>query len=201
MAPPIAGRRPPGPTAKPAAVVFGIILAIFLVGFVADAITSSHTSTPTPAGRPVVVAGTGGLVAESGGAVLDPIVSSSGPPTDILDATLLPRGSQAVPGSASNHALGLYDSTLTVQIPAAEQATITFFKAELAAGKWHVVSSGTDGAGYRFIAQHPSSDGYEWELGVTLSATAFRSQVPGDQAPPGGVTPTVIRLFQMSDFS
>jgi len=86
-------------------------------------------------------------------------------------------------------------------VAAAEQAVITFVRAELAAGSWHTLSAGAYGSGYRFIAEHPGSDGYEWELGETLSPTTFSSPVPGMSVPPSGVTPVTLRLFAISDES
>ena len=200
-APPTRPPRPPGPTAKPAAVVFGIILAIALAGWIADAVTSSHSTstTTTPAGPATAVPGTGGLVPEPSNGVLASMVTTAGPPADVLSALVFPRGSVAVPGSTQDHALGLYDSTVSVQVPAAQQAVITFWRAELSAGRWHVISSGAhDTGGYQFIAQHPSSDGYEWELGLTVAPTSFSSSVPGVSAAPGGVTETAVRLFEIS---
>ena len=129
------------------------------------------------------------------------MVTTAGPPADVLAALVLPGGTAAVPGSVVDHALGLYDSTITVQIPAPEQDAIVFFRAELAAGRWRILSTGPYGGGYRFIAQHPSSDGYEWEAGITLSATSFRSAITGTTAPASGVTAADVRLYQTSDYS
>lgn len=195
--------RPPGPSAKPAAVVFGIILVLFVVGFVADQLSSSpHTRTPShpaPPSRPVP--GTGGLIAEPAAPLLAPVVTDREPPTNVVSALVVPEGTAFVPGSASQQGLGLFDATVHLQVPAPEQDVITFTRAELDAGQWQVLSAGPRGGGYQFVAQHPGSDGYEWEVGFTLSATAFTSTVPGVSAPAGGVTPIALRLFAISDAS
>jgi len=195
--------RPPGPSAKPAAVVFGIILLLFLAGFLADELTSApHAAPPvrgTPSSRPV--AGTGGLVAEPASSVLAPVATAGEPPANVVSALVVPRGTAGVPGSASQQGLGLYDATVHVQVPAAEQEVITFVRTELAAGSWHVLSAGLRGQGYQIVAQHPGSDGYEWEVGFTLSPTTFTSTVPGVRVPATGVTPVALRLFAVSDAS
>ncbi len=195
--------RPPGPSAKPAAVVFGIILLLFLVGFLVDELTSAPHATPsghaTPSSRPVP--GTGGLVAQPASSVLGPLSTAGQPPANVVSALVVPRGTAVVPGSASQQGLGLYDATVHVQVPAAEEAVITFVRTELGAGRWHVLSAGPRAQGYQIVAQHPGSDGYEWEVGFTVSPTTFTSAVPGVGAPAGGVTPVALRLFAISDAS
>jgi len=195
-------RRPPGPSARPAAVVFGIILVVFLAGAIADAITSSHGPSVARSPAAAAVPGTGGLVPEPGKRALAPIVTSGQPPTDIVSAVVVPSSAQVVPGSAIDRAVGLYDAQLGFEVPASAQSVITFLRTELAAGAWHVLSAeAVSGGGYRFIAQHPSGDGYEWELGVTVSPSVFHSSVPGMAVPAAGVTPMSLRLFAASDQS
>lgn len=199
---PAVGRRPPGPSTRPAAIAFGIILLIFVSGFVADDLTSAHHPPPAPHARALkAVPGTGGLVPEPSTDVIGPIVESDEPPANVLAALVVPGGTRTVPGSGTQSGLGLYDATIEVVVPAAQEAVITFTRAELAAGSWQTVSAGSDGTGYRFIAQHPGSDGYEWEVGVTLSSTTFHSPVTGMSVPASGVTPVTLRLFAISDES
>jgi len=79
------GRRPPGPSARPAAIVFGIILVVFLAGFVADDLSSAHHAAPsTHQATPKAVPGTGGLVPEPSTDVLGSIVDNDEPPANIL---------------------------------------------------------------------------------------------------------------------
>jgi hypothetical protein len=194
--------RPPGPSAKPAAVVFGVILLVFLAGFVADELSSAPHGArrPSPAAS-TPVPHTGGLVPGPASAVLAPVVTADEPPADIVSALVVPKGTAAVPGSASQQGVGLYDATIDLQVPAPEQDVITFTRTELAAGRWQVLSAGPSGHDYRIVAQHPGSDGYEWEVGLTLSPTTFTSSVPGTTAPAGGITPMTLRLFAIADAS
>jgi hypothetical protein len=195
-------RRPPGPSARPAAVVFAIIALIFLVGFIADDLTSAHH--PAPAAQHAAaraVPGTGGLVPEPSSDVLGPILTADEPPANVVSALVVPKGSEVVPHTATQLGLGLYDATIEVVFPGPEQHAIAFVRTELAAGSWHRVSAGPSSAGYLIVAQHPGSDGYQWELGATLSPTTFSSPVTGMSVPDTGVTPVTLRLFAISDES
>lgn len=203
LAGPVPGRgRPPGPTVKPAAAVFGIIALLFVVGFVTDDLTSAHHPTAPPAtsaaGTAGTVPGTGGLVAEKARAVIGPVVRSEEPPTDVLAALVVPKGTVAVPGTATQRGVGLYDATIDLQVPAPELDAITFFRTELKAALWSLTSTGPSGTGYQVLAQHPGSDGYEWEVGFTISPTRFTSAVAGQGVPPTGVTPVTLRLYANS---
>jgi len=199
--PELGGSRPPGPTVKPAAIVFAIIAVVFVAGFVADEVTSSHhAGSSAPTSSPAkAVAGTGGLVPEPATDVLGAILQPDGPPANILAALVVPKGTSVVPNTASQNGIGLYDARIDLQAPSTAGHMITFVRRELHAGQWKTVSAGSSGKAYQFIAEHPGSDGYEWELGVTISPTAFSSAVAGVTAPPSGVTPFEIRLFAVSD--
>ncbi len=201
--PPEPARRPPGPTAKPAAIVLAAILVVFLAGFFDDLVTSGHHGAPpSPASVARAVPGTGGLVPEASAAVLSPVVSADEPPANIVAALVVPKGTQDVPRSGVQQGVGLYDASIDVEVPAAETDVITFLRKELKAGDWTIDSTGpASDSTYRFIAEHPGSDGNEWELGCTLSPTAFSSTVPGMTVPRSGVTPLTLRLFAISDDS
>jgi hypothetical protein len=193
--------RPAGPTARPAAVVLAVIVVVFLAGFVADLLSSSHHgAAPSPSRGTAPVPGTGGLVAIPAAAVLAPITTADDPPPDILSALVVPEGTRDVAGSASQRGLGLYDASQGLVVPASEGDVITFLRTELGAGRWQITSAApASGGTYRIIAQHPGSDGYQWELGATLSATTFASPVAGMPVPKSGVTPLTLRLFAISD--
>lgn len=119
---------------------------------------------------------------------------------DIVAALVVPEGTAAVPGTSSQRGLGLYDASEAVVVPAAEAEVLTFLRTELGAGRWRITTAAPSSGGtFRIIAQHPASDGYQWELGATLSATTFTSPVPGMAVPKSGVTPLTLRLFAISD--
>jgi hypothetical protein len=129
---------------------------------------------------------------------LTPIITSGQLPSDILNVVALPKGTTVKAGSATDNGIGLYDHSLSFTIPLSEQNVITFYKAELKALKWQIVTEGPPphGApGYEVVGQHPSSDGYEWELGVTVAPTTFGT---GTHAA-NESTSFTMRLFAVTD--
>jgi hypothetical protein len=67
----------------------------------------------------------------------------------------------------------------------------------LKALKWQIVSQGLPPhgtPGYRIVGQHPSSDGYEWEIGVTVAPTTF-----GSASTAVDTTSYRLRLFAVTD--
>jgi hypothetical protein len=176
-------------------VVAGIAVLVLVVGVIGAALTSGGAK-PTAAPRSLPTARGATISATPGRAALSPIVSGGQPPDDILDAVALPRGTTVTAGSATNNGIGLYDHSLSFRIALPDQRVIDFFRAELGALKWQLVSQGpapTGTSGYRLVGQHPGSDGYEWEIGVTVAPTVFGA---GSGT---GTTPFTVRLFAVSD--
>ena len=192
--------RPPGPSAKPALIPVGIAALVLLVGGIGAVLTTSGSAQP-PANQAFPSVRAAGIAAVPARSALRPIVTAGQPPSDILDVVPLPRGAVATSGSAADNTLGLYDHSLSFTTTASEQKVITFYRAELPALKWQLESQGPPphGApGYQILGQHPSSDGYEWEVGVTVSPTTFGSSATGASAP-AGTTSFRVRLFAVSD--
>jgi hypothetical protein len=178
----------------------GIAALVLLIGGIGAALTSSGSARPSAPHRfPSVRAA--GIKAVAGGHALGPIVTAGQPPSDILNVVPLPRGAAAKSGSAANNTIGLYDHSLSFTMAVSEEKVIDFYRAELPALKWQLVSQGPPphgAAGYQIVGQHPSSDGYEWEIGVTVSPTTFGSGSAG-AAGTKGTTPFTVRLFAVSD--
>jgi hypothetical protein len=189
-------RRPPGPSTRPAFIVLGVALVVLLFGFIGALVTGGGakpaaplTSLPTARGA--------GITAVAGRRALAPITKGGQPPGDILDAVALPLGAVVTPASATNNGIGLYDHSLSFTTGVSEQRVIAFFRAELPALKWQIVSQGPapkPTPGYRIVGQHPSGDGYEWEIGVTVAPTTFGT---GPGAPE--TTSFSLRLFAVTD--
>jgi len=177
-------------------VVLGVVLLVFVIG-VALELASGSESRPTPAPAGVPTAPGAVLRAVPARPLLGTIVVAGQPPDDLLNALAVPRGSAAVPSSAVDQGVESYDRSLRLTVAATEQDVLSFFDAELPALHWKVLDHGptTPAGSYRILAQRPASDGLEWELGVTVSPTAFASS--GSGAP--GTTAYVVRLFSQSD--
>ncbi|MGH9017841.1 MAG: hypothetical protein ACRDY1_08865 [Acidimicrobiales bacterium] len=190
-------RRSAGPSTRQAFVVLGIAFLVLLGGGIAAALTSSGSAAP-PATRSLRTAAGATITAVPGGHALAVIVTAGSPPGDILDAVALPRGAAVTAGSARDNGIGLYDHSLSFSIGQAEQRVIDFFRAEMPALKWQVVSQGPPPhgtPGFRIVGQHPGSDGYEWEMGVTVAPTTFTTSA----AKPADTTSFTIRLFAVTD--
>jgi hypothetical protein len=188
-------RRPPGPSARPAMIPVGIAALVLIAGGISAALTSSGVDQP-PASRSIPTVRGATVRAVPGRTALRPIVIGGQPPQNILNVIPLPTGSRVKTGSATNNGIGLYDHSLSFTVAVSEQRVISFFRAELKALKWQQVTEGPPphGApGYQIVSQHPGSDGYEWELGVTVSPTTFAT---GSTAQ---TTPFTMRVFAVTD--
>ncbi len=192
---PVPGRRPPGPSTKPALVVVGIIFVLFLLGLGLELLSGSQ-SRPTPSPTKIATAPGAGLHAVPARPLLQTIISSGQPPDDLLNALAVPRGATPVPTSAVDRGVELYDRSLRFGVRATQQDVISFFRAQLPAQHWRRLSQGPTGTSgdYLILEQHPASDGHEWDLGVTVSATSF-----GAPTPASGTTSFTLRLYSVSD--
>jgi hypothetical protein len=184
--------RPPGPSTRPAMVVIAIAAVVLLVGGIGAALTSSGGSTNPRPGKLHTASGAT-ITAVADGGAFRPIESAGQPPADVLDAIVLPEGASVRSKSATDNGVGLFDRSLSFQIGVTQSRVIDFFRAELEAFRWQLVSQGpaSNDPGYRIVGQHPSSDGYEWEIGVTVEPSTFgRTSL---------VTAFTIRLFVVTD--
>jgi hypothetical protein len=175
----------------------GIAALVLIAGGISAALTDSGSAQPAAAHSMPTARGAT-ITAVPGRRKLTSIISGGQPPSDILNVVPLPRGTNVTVGSAVDNTLGLYDHSLSFTVSAPEQRVIDFYRAELKLLKWQLVSQGppTGGAaGYRIVGQHPSSDGYEWEIGMTVAPTTFGS---GAQSAVQ-TTSFTLRLFAVSD--
>jgi hypothetical protein len=193
----MAPQRTPGPSTKLALIVVGIAALVLLTGIIGAALTSSG-SAQAPAVHTLPTAKGATITATPGRQALAPITTGGQPPSDILDAVALPMGTKMTAGTATDNGIGLYDHSLSFTVPVSDQRVIDFYQAELKALKWQIVSQGPPPhgtAGYRIVGQHPSSDGYEWEIGVTVAPTTFGSGA----GQPVDTTSFTVRLFAVTD--
>jgi hypothetical protein len=190
--------RPPGPSTRPALIVVGIALGLLIAGTVASGLAGSQGGGP-PKHSSITAKGSP-LKAEAAKPSLSVISSAGAPPANILDALTLPVGSKVTPGSSTNAGLGPYDRSLSFVVADTEQKVIDFFRVQLHADLWSSISQGPprNGPGFQIIGQHPGSDGYEWELGVTVLPETF-PQSAGPGVASTGETPFTFRLFQVPD--
>jgi hypothetical protein len=184
-------RRGPGPTVWPATIVIGVALVVLLAGAL-SAIFSSGSATTSVATAPKQAPGApiAALPAER---VLTPITTPGRPPANVVGVLVVPEGATVVRGSATDHSVGLYDRSLGFTTASSEADVIAFYRAELPAQGWKLLSQGppSTGTGYEVLAKIAGTDGYYWEAGVTVSPTTFAGAAQA--------TPFTIRLFAVSD--
>lgn len=165
--------RPPGPPVRPAAMVLGLAVVLFVGGSVALGLSGStapqrpSTTVRTAPGSP--------LPAVPAAGPLSPIEVAGQPPTDIVAALAVPEGSTAVPGSAQNVGVETYDRVMAFTDAATQAHVVGFFRAELKADGWQQISTAPaeSGAGVEVLGQHGGSDGNTWEVGVVVHPTTF----------------------------
>jgi hypothetical protein len=185
----------PGPSVKLALVVMVLAVGIVVAGLIAQVFTGSNPPAPAPASVPTAKGSP--LKAIPASSALAPLVSDGEPPDDIVNAIVLPAGSE--PGAVidDTNSAESYDEQRLFTIDAPEQKVITFFEIELAAQRWHVESTGKpkNQPGFEVLAQRAGSDGYYWEIGAVVAPTTFPSSGPAHTT---GLTKFEVRLFQVS---
>jgi len=197
-------RRPPGPSTKPALIVLGLIVVVFLVGVGLELLSGSQ-SRPTASPTRIATARGAVLDAVPARPLLKDITSPGQPPDDLLNALAVPLGAAPVPSSSINQGVESYDRSLRFEVPATQQDVISFFRAELASLHWRRLSQGPTGptaTQYLILEQHPASDGLEWDLGVTVAPTFFGDQGASAATSSGASSDTTsftLRLYSESD--
>jgi len=198
-APPSFAQRP---RRGPALIVLGLAVVIGGGGFVAGAITSGPGQTTPPANlsrlKGVKLAAVGAK------ALLRPVISAGEPPPDVLNALVVPEHTTRKSSSCPAGGTYLYDCEVTLAVPSKPQNVVAFYDAELVHQHWAKMSvvATADGRGTEILAKRPSSDGYYWELGVTVEPVN-----PSITPALGGgseTTPTsslVLTVFEIDDAS
>jgi hypothetical protein len=185
-----------GPSVKLALIVVALAIVIVISGLVIQGFGAPNPSLSSPAS--VGTAKGSPLKAVPARSDLTPLISSGEPPDDIVNAVVLPAGSEA--GAVIDNTLSAqgYDEQRLFTVDAPEQKIITFYEVELPAQGWHIESKGDarDQPGFEVLAQRAGSDGYYWEIGAVVSPTTFPSSGPAKST---GLTKFEIRLFQVSD--
>jgi hypothetical protein len=110
-----------------------------------------------------------------------------------MDALVAPVGAVATGHTNYDRGSGPYDRAVSFAAPATYDQMVNFFRFELAANHWstRTESAARGGPGRQLLARHKSSDGFFWEVGVTVRRGP--SQTAGSLTS----TPFDMRLLQM----
>jgi hypothetical protein len=191
--------RPPTPggfSIRPAMVVLGLAVLIVAL-FVTLGILSSHSPAPVKtAGAPSAVSGST-LRAEPAAVALRPIVGSGEPPSNIINAVTVPVGSVRISHQNNAAGAGQFDAEVTLRSTASQGALLAFFAAAMHQQGWQVFDKGAaahNPGALEVLGKLAGTDGYYWEMGVTIPPTTF-----GHGASATGETDFTVRLLQQND--
>jgi hypothetical protein len=90
-----------------------------------------------------------------------------------MDALVVPAGASAVTRTNYDRLNGPYDRGVGFSATASSDELLNFFRFELAANHWsnRTEAPARGGPGTQVLARHKSSDGFYWEVGVTVRRT------------------------------
>ncbi|MGH9098657.1 MAG: hypothetical protein ACRDV8_00295 [Acidimicrobiales bacterium] len=181
-----------GPSVRPALIVVGVavvIVAVFGVGSVI------HGSSP-PAHHAVVSVHGSPIPSEPAARALHPIEIPGAPPADVLSALVLPSGASEVSTTPWDKTTQ-YSASMAFELDRSQAKIIDFYRVQLAARGWSLQGAGPardQRDSVEVLGQRASSDGWYWEVGVTVSPTTFTSSKPE-------TTRFSIGLFQKTDLT
>jgi hypothetical protein len=156
------------PRKGPALVIIGIVAFITIGGgLLATLAAGPKVGTGTIKSPPGL-----NLPADPAAKDLAVITAEEQPPADIVAALVVPAGAVPVDHALPDENDGLYDGSITLDVPATVKTVLAFYTYELRHDGWTISEtvSGPDG-GTDIYAQHNSADGYSWEVGVLVGET------------------------------
>jgi hypothetical protein len=87
-----------------------------------------------------------------------------------MDALVVPTGASALTRTNYDQLNGPWDRGVGFSAAASSGELLNFFRFELAANHWsnRTEAPARGGPGTQILARHKSSDGFYWEVGVTV---------------------------------
>ncbi|HEV3268523.1 MAG TPA: hypothetical protein VGZ68_08985 [Acidimicrobiales bacterium] len=159
----------------PAAAVLGVAVVMLVVFMVINLVANQGVTKLSAAKTPVVV---GGLKRDlSPNPALTYCRQGQEVPSNIDDAFLVPVHTVARPGATTpNLGAGDFDCTQPMTTThASSSSLIGFFNAQLEARGWNLFSKGASNGDAQSLFQKAGSDGFYWEVGVTVTKTTASS--------------------------
>ena len=193
-------RRAGPPSLRPALVVLACAVVLSFGGFAIALIGSRQATPPIVAGLGTPVPGVN-LSAVGASQVLQRISSGGTPPSDVLGALVVPNGARIVSTTAQDAGVDQYDRSIYFQIDTNSTELLKFYRTELRRARWSLLGTyPLPSAGTEVLAQRTGSDGYEWEVGVAVTAVnpSISPSLAGD-GQTSAVTGLRLRLFEVPD--
>jgi hypothetical protein len=185
-------RFQPASVRGPAGIVLGIALFIVIAGVVASALDSGNP--PTTAIRSIAIHGATVPLTPAATAMKS-IVTTSGPPADIVGNMDVPADSQFTRFVNTDQGQVQFDRTVYFTTPLSTGQVVDLYRALLPRLGWQVIFAGagigrSGGHGTEVLGKKGSGDGFYWEVGAVVSPTTS-----------AGTTPFSVELFQLPDDS
>jgi hypothetical protein len=160
---------PQFPRKGPALIFLGLVAVVALGGFLLAALSSSPKTPPAPLGQ---VAGSK-VGAASARSLIAKIAVAGEPPANVTDAIVIPAGSTLSSFHREAENLELFAGSLTLSAPDQPSDLVNFYRLELSHEKWKLTRTDAtlDGKGSELFATIGGSDGFYWELEVTVESS------------------------------
>ena len=169
-------------TKKSKWIVGTIVLVVMVVGTLVGLPTGGK-----PHNRPL------NMASMNAARYFSPITPPGMVPNNVLDALLIPQASSRTGWRNYDQGNGPYDREINILVQASPAATKTFFNTALLDNAWKTLSGRPVTNGYEILALHSGSDGYFWEIGVTVTSNP-QSRSAINNGP--GATMVALRLLQ-----
>lgn len=140
------------------------------------------------------------LASMSAAQYFSPVTPEGLVPSDVLAALLIPQNSTRTGWHNYDQGNGPYDREISITVQSNADVTKSFFTAALNDMAWKILSTQAVSNGTEILALHSGSDGYFWEIGVTITSRASNSTPSGSSATAvlngPDQTPVALRLLQ-----
>jgi hypothetical protein len=168
-APEIQRPAPQFPRKGPALIFLAVVAFVSLGGFLLAALSSTPKTPPAPLGK---VAGSK-IAAASASSFISKIAVAGEPPENVIEALVVPAGATLSSAHREAENLELFAGSVTLLAPDQPSDLVSFYRLELTHEKWKVTRTDAtlDGKGSELFATIGGSDGFYWELEVTVESS------------------------------
>jgi hypothetical protein len=157
------------PRKGPALIFLAVVGVVAIGGFLLAALSSGPKAAPAPIGK---VPGAN-ISAASAASYVAKIAVAGEPPTNVIEALVVPADATLTKTQRENENLELFAGSISLSAPYQASDIITFYRLELAHEKWKVTRTDAtaNGKGSELFATIAGSDGFYWELEVIVESS------------------------------
>jgi hypothetical protein len=157
------------PRNGPALIFLAVVAVVALGGFLLAALSSGSKPAPAAIGK---IAGANVAAASASGFIAKIAVAGE-PPSNVIDALVVPANSTLSASHRQAENLELFAGSITISAPDQASDVVSFYRLELAHEKWKLTRTDAtaDGKGSELFATIAGSDGFYWELEVIVESS------------------------------